>query len=85
MSGVDIDGRSIRKGAADAIALFLDQRGASVPTEVAHIVEDVAKRGATPLVVSDENRVLGVVQLKDVVKGGIRERFADLRRIGIRT
>ncbi len=85
MSGVDIDGRSIRKGAADAIALYLDQRGASVPTEVAHIVEDVAKQGATPLVVSDENTVLGVVQLKDVVKGGIRERFADLRRIGIRT
>ena len=85
MSGVDVDGRSIRKGAADAIALYLDQRGASVPAEVAHIVEDVAKQGATPLVVSDENTVLGVVQLKDVVKGGIRERFADLRRIGIRT
>jgi K+-transporting ATPase ATPase B chain len=85
MSGVDVDGRSIRKGAADAIALHLDQRGVRVPAEVTHIVEDVAKRGATPLVVAEENRVLGVVQLKDVVKGGIRERFADLRRIGIRT
>jgi K+-transporting ATPase ATPase B chain len=85
MSGADVDGRRIRKGAADAIALYLDQRGATIPTEVAHVVEDVAKRGATPLVVTDEDRVLGVVQLKDVVKGGIRERFADLRRIGIRT
>jgi potassium-transporting ATPase ATP-binding subunit len=85
MSGVDVDGHRIRKGASDAIARHLDEHGGRMPVEVTRIVEDVAKLGATPLVVTDENRVLGVVQLKDIVKGGIRERFADLRRIGIRT
>jgi K+-transporting ATPase ATPase B chain len=85
MSGVDLDGRRIRKGAADAIARFVAEQGAAVPPDVRRTVEAVAQQGATPLVVADGGRVLGVVQLKDIVKGGIRERFGELRRIGIRT
>lgn len=85
MSGVDVDGRRIRKGAADAIVRFVQEQGASFPAALSAMVEDVAKQGATPLVVADGTRVLGVVQLKDIVKGGIRERFAEMRRIGIKT
>jgi K+-transporting ATPase ATPase B chain len=85
MSGVDVDGRKIRKGAAEAIAHYLDERGARVPSDVLRTVDEVARQGATPLVVVDNSRVLGVVQLKDIVKGGIRERFAEIRRVGIRT
>ncbi|MBK6849256.1 MAG: potassium-transporting ATPase subunit KdpB [Proteobacteria bacterium] len=85
MSGVNLDGRQLRKGAADAIVRFIEERGGSLPAQVRASVEDVGKQGATPLVVADGGRVLGVVQLKDIVKGGIRERFAELRRIGIRT
>jgi K+-transporting ATPase ATPase B chain len=85
MSGVDVDGLRIRKGALDAIARFVEGEGGDVPTEVRRIVEDVARRGATPLVVAEGSRALGVIELKDVVKGGIREKFAELRRMGIRT
>jgi K+-transporting ATPase ATPase B chain len=85
MSGVDLDGRVIRKGAADAIAAFVADRGGRVPDEVKASVDAVAKGGGTPLVVADGSRVLGVIQLKDVVKGGIRERFAELRQMGIKT
>ncbi len=85
MSGVDLDGRKIRKGAADAIVRFVEEQGGTFPAKVRAIVEDVAKQGATPLIVADGARVLGVVQLKDIVKGGIRERFAEMRRIGIKT
>jgi potassium-transporting ATPase ATP-binding subunit len=85
MSGVDVDGRQIRKGAADAIAKYIDQRGSRVPAEVTRTVEEVARQGATPLVVVENDRALGVVQLKDIVKGGIKERFAEIRRVGIRT
>ncbi|HEX3598037.1 MAG TPA: potassium-transporting ATPase subunit KdpB [Polyangiaceae bacterium] len=85
MSGVDLGGRKIRKGAGDAIEKLLAAEGASLPREVRASVEQVAKNGATPLVVADGARALGVVQLKDVVKGGIKERFNQLRRIGIRT
>ena len=85
MSGVDVDGHQIRKGAADAIAKYVDQRGSRVPPEVMRTVEDVARQGATPLVVVDNDRAPGVVQLKDIVKGGIKERFAEIRRVGIRT
>ncbi|HKW13645.1 MAG TPA: potassium-transporting ATPase subunit KdpB [Candidatus Krumholzibacteria bacterium] len=85
MSGVDVDGHQIRKGAADAIAKYVDQRGSRVPPEVMRTVEEVARQGATPLVVVDNDRALGVVQLKDIVKGGIKERFAEIRRVGIRT
>jgi K+-transporting ATPase ATPase B chain len=85
MSGVDLNGRKIRKGSADAIARFVEEQGASIPADVRSAVEDIAKHGATPLVVADGPRVLGVVQLKDIVKGGISERFAEMRRVGIRT
>jgi K+-transporting ATPase ATPase B chain len=85
MSGVDLDYRCIRKGAPDAVEKFVRNQGGTVPVEVRQAVEDVAKRGVTPLLVAEGARVLGVVDLKDIVKGGIRERFAEMRRIGIRT
>lgn len=85
MSGVDVGARMIRKGAADAVFRFVDGKSGRIPAEVRAVVEDVAKQGSTPLVVTDGARVLGVVQLKDIVKGGIRERFAEMRRIGIKT
>jgi len=85
MSGVDFDARHIRKGAADAIARYLDESGGRLPAEVLRTVEEVARQGATPLVVVENQRALGVVQLKDIVKGGIKERFAEIRRVGIRT
>jgi K+-transporting ATPase ATPase B chain len=85
MSGVDLDGRRIRKGAVDAIERWIAEHGGTVPASVQASVREIAKSGGTPLVVADGARVLGVVHLKDVLKGGIRERFADLRRMGIRT
>jgi K+-transporting ATPase ATPase B chain len=85
MSGVDLAGRQIRKGAADAVFRFVTQAGGQVAQTVRDQVEQVARAGSTPLVVCDGARVLGVVELKDIVKGGIRERFAQLRALGIRT
>jgi potassium-transporting ATPase ATP-binding subunit len=85
MSGVDMNGRQVRKGAADAIETHVKAQGGVVPAEVRAAVDRIAKAGATPLVVADGSRVLGAIQLKDIVKGGIRERFAELRRMGIRT
>jgi potassium-transporting ATPase ATP-binding subunit len=85
MSGVNLNGRQVRKGAADAIEAHLRSLGGSVPNEVRAAVDSIAKAGATPLVVADGARVLGAIQLKDIVKGGIRERFAQLRRMGIKT
>jgi potassium-transporting ATPase ATP-binding subunit len=85
MSGVDWDGRQIRKGAADAIRAFVQGQGGALASEVQRQVDDVARRGSTPLVVADGAKVLGVVELKDIVKGGIKERFAELRRMGIVT
>ena len=86
MSGVDLqDGRRIRKGAADAIEAYVEAEGGSYPAEVKAAVERIAKGGGTPLVVADRDKVLGVVHLKDIVKGGIKERFAELRRMGIKT
>ena len=86
MSGVDLGGgRQLRKGAADAIRKHVEALGGSFPTALQKAVEEVARRGSTPLVVADGVRVLGVVELKDVVKGGIKERFAELRRMGIKT
>ena len=76
MSGVDIEGRQLRKGAADAVRKFIEQNGGSWPAKVNETVETVARGGATPLVVVDGRRVLGVVELRDIVKGGIRKRFA---------
>jgi potassium-transporting ATPase ATP-binding subunit len=85
MSGVNFDGRVIRKGAVDAIAKYLSEGGSVLPKEVQANVETIARSGGTPLVVAENNRALGVVHLKDIVKGGIRERFAQLRAMGIRT
>ena len=91
MSGVDFparDGhpaRSIRKGAVDAIRIYIDQHGGIFPQAVTHVVDEISRSGGTPLVVVEGNEVFGVVQLKDVVKGGIKERFAHLRKMGIRT
>jgi K+-transporting ATPase ATPase B chain len=85
MSGVDLDGRHIRKGAADAIEAYVKAQGGEFPPFVRTAVDRIAKEGGTPLVVAERDRVLGVVQLKDIVKGGIRERFAQLRRMGIKT
>ncbi len=77
--------RSIRKGAAESIKIYVDKLGGTYPQAVAQAVENVARAGGTPLVVADGREVLGVIQLKDVVKGGIKERFAQLRKMGIRT
>jgi K+-transporting ATPase ATPase B chain len=85
MSGVNLEGRIIRKGAADAIAGFLKGNGGSLPEEVRASVEAVARSGGTPLVVAENRQALGVIHLKDVVKGGMKERFAQLRSMGIRT
>jgi len=85
MSGVDLEGRKLRKGAADAIRKFVESEGGAWPSQVGELVDSVARRGATPLVVADGRRVLGVVELRDIVKGGIRERFAELRQMGIKT
>ncbi|MBT9503525.1 MAG: potassium-transporting ATPase subunit KdpB [Burkholderiaceae bacterium] len=86
MSGVDLaGGRVIRKGAGDAVRQHVQALGGSFPVELSHLIDDVARRGSTPLVVSDGARALGVVELKDIVKGGIKERFAELRRMGIKT
>ncbi|KWA83435.1 potassium-transporting ATPase subunit B [Burkholderia ubonensis] len=98
MSGVDLSpegtssgapGREIRKGAADAIRRYVETHGSRFPDEVRRAVDDVARRGSTPLVVAELRdgaaRVLGVIELKDIVKGGIKERFAELRKMGIKT
>jgi K+-transporting ATPase ATPase B chain len=85
MSGVDLDGRSIRKGAADAIGGWIEAGGGSAPAELNATVEAIARSGGTPLVVASDARPLGVIHLKDVVKEGMRERFAQLRSMGIRT
>ncbi len=85
MSGVDVDGRMIRKGAAEAIENFVGEQGGQFPNAVKKDVDQISRAGGTPLVVCDKNRVLGTVYLKDIVKGGIKERFAELRKMGIKT
>ena len=85
MSGVDFDGRKIRKGAADAIAAYVTELGGEYGESVKSAVDEISRRGGTPLAVADGPNVLGVIELKDIVKGGIKERFAELRRMGIKT
>ncbi|RWY71988.1 potassium-transporting ATPase subunit KdpB [Rhizobium sp. WSM1325] len=90
MSGVDLDGSSIRKGAVDAVLAHVNgdassKNGSEIVRELQSISDEVAKSGGTPLAVARDGRLLGVIQLKDIVKGGIRERFTELRRMGIRT
>ncbi len=90
MSGVDLEGSAIRKGAVDAVLTYVNgdasaKNGAEVVRELQSIADEIAKAGGTPLAVARDGRLLGVIQLKDIVKGGIRERFNELRRMGIRT
>jgi len=86
MSGVDLNGFEIRKGATDAVAKYLARNGNGLPNEVKTIVEEISRSGGTPLVVAEKSRgALGVIELKDIVKGGMQERFDQLRAIGIRT
>ena len=85
MSGVNLDGREVRKGASDAVAAFVFAQGGTLPSETVRDVERIAKEGGTPLVVAEGARVYGVIELKDIVKGGINERFAQLRAMGIKT
>jgi K+-transporting ATPase ATPase B chain len=85
MSGIDFDGREIRKGAADSIATYVKSNGGAVSPELQTIVDRIARAGGTPLVVAERMRPLGVVHLKDIVKGGMRQRFAHLRAMGIKT
>ena len=85
MSGVDIDGRSLRKGAADAIRKLIEQQGGTWPARLNDTIEAIGRKGATPIVVAEGDRALGAIELRDIVKGGIRERFAELRKMGIKT
>ncbi|MFZ6723219.1 potassium-transporting ATPase subunit KdpB [Undibacterium sp. Ji49W] len=85
MSGVDIAERKIRKGAADSVKKYVESMGRPFPADVSRVVEDISRRGSTPLVVVDDGKVMGTIELKDIVKGGIKERFAELRRMGIKT
>src|SRR3984885_1900313 len=85
MSGVNIGVRQVRKGSADAIEKHVEGLGKALPKGIQTTVQEVARRGSTPLLVSDDARVLGVIELKDIVKGGIKERFGELRRMGIKT
>jgi K+-transporting ATPase ATPase B chain len=85
MSGVDLPGTRIRKGSADAIARFLESQGSSLPRQVTDSVEEIARMGGTPLVVAENSTALGVVYLKDIVKGGLKDRLARLRQMGIRS
>jgi K+-transporting ATPase ATPase B chain len=85
MSGVNIGGRQIRKGATDAIQKHVEGLGQVFPKSILGTADEIARRGSTPLLVSDGSRVLGIIELKDIVKGGIKERFGELRRMGIKT
>lgn len=85
MSGVDYDGNEIRKGAADAMQAYVTQAGGAYSEECAAVVRDIASLGGTPLVVAKNNRILGVIYLKDIIKQGVKEKFADLRKMGIKT
>jgi K+-transporting ATPase ATPase B chain len=85
MSGVDLNGDQLRKGASDSIVEFVKEQGGVVPDELREIVERISRQGGTPLAVANGRRALGVIHLKDVVKGGIKERLAQLRRMGIST
>jgi K+-transporting ATPase ATPase B chain len=85
MSGIDVAGKRIRKGSTDAIARWVSEHGGAIPRQVKRTVDEIGRSGGTPLVVAAEGEVLGVIHLKDIVKGGIKEQFAELRRMGIKT
>jgi K+-transporting ATPase ATPase B chain len=85
LSGVNLNGRKIRKGAAQSIEQFVSAHGGAFPADVRKAVDDISHKGGTPLVVAEDGKALGVIHLKDIVKGGIKERFVELRRMGIKT
>ena len=85
MSGVDMNGRQLRKGSTDAIIQFVQEHGGNAPSKLKELSEQISRNGGTPLAVADGSRVLGVIQLKDIVKGGMKERLASLRAMGIRS
>lgn len=85
MSGVNLGNRQIRKGAADAVEAYVEQMGGFYPADVRAMVEEIAREGGTPLVVAEGKKILGVIKLKDIIKGGMKERFAELRNMGIKT
>src|SRR5439155_39173 len=85
MSGVDMNGRQLRKGATDAIIQFVQEHGGNVPSKLKQLSEQISRNGGTPLAVADGSKVLGLIHLKDIVKGGMKERLAALRAMGIRS
>src|SRR5258708_32403587 len=85
MSGVDFEGRRLRKGASEAICKFVIQEGGQVPADFQEMSDRISRTGGTPLAVADGKRLLGIIHLKDIVKGGMHERIAQLRRMGIRS
>ena len=85
MSGVDFAGDEIRKGAADAVRAWVEAAGGTYSDACAQVVDEIAKKGGTPLVVAKNHKVMGVIYLKDIIKQGVKEKFADLRRMGIKT
>ncbi len=85
MSGVNLEGREIRKGAGDAVVKYVTGNGGTVAPELRTLVDRIARAGGTPLVVAERTRALGVIHLKDIVKGGMRQRFDALRAMGIKT
>src|SRR5260370_6876972 len=85
MSGVNLGQREVRKGAAEAVRQYVEAGGFTFPPRVSQTVDEVARKGSTPLVVCDGGRVLGGIELKDIVKGGLKERFGDLRPMGLPT
>src|SRR3989442_10993932 len=85
MSGVDMNGRRLRKGATEAIIRFVQEQGGTAPGPLKEMSERISRNGGTPLAVADGSRVLGLVHLKDIVKGGMKERLASLRAMGIRS
>ena len=85
MSGVDLGDREIRKGAADAVEAYVNKHGGIFPQDVRDVVNEIGREGGTPLVVAEGKEALGVIRLDDIIKGGIKERFAELREMGIKT
>lgn len=85
MSGVDFDGNEIRKGAADAVKAYVEAAGGTYSTQCDEVVKKISNQGGTPLVVAKNHRIMGVIHLKDIIKQGVSEKFADLRKMGIKT
>lgn len=85
MSGIDFDGHEFRKGAADSVKTYVEAAGRTYSNECSSVVKEIAKQGGTPLVVTKDHKIIGVIHLKDIIKDGVQEKFADLRKMGIKT